>query len=213
MSALRCLELENKTQSIPTSSQHLDEALGGGVCLGCITEITGDWQGADWWLFVIFKVYATFTGLSGSGKTQFCIQLTINTLLPLSINGEVVFISTTRSFCPQRVNELIDNRVKSFQTKNKNKPGSSKKTFTRDDALKKIHYRMVVELDDLIRTVYCLKRFTESNKNVSRREYSRNLHENKFCLVLDSPHRHRLLLVVSSWPGAARSNQSYVRAA
>lgn len=142
MSALGCLELELKTQSIPTSNQSLDQALNDGVRLGTITEITGK---------------------TGSGKTQFCLQLMINTLLPFPIDGEVVYICTTRSFCSQRVNGLLDARVKSFQSKNRN----SKHLFTRESALKKIHQRLVLDLDDLIRTVYCLKNVTESNKNVS----------------------------------------------
>lgn len=57
------------------------------------------------------QLYLYFTGESGSGKTQFCFQLAINTQLPNvqgGLNGEVIFIDTENTFSSDRLIEMIN---------------------------------------------------------------------------------------------------------
>lgn len=82
----------------------------------------------------------------------------INTILPASttkINGEVVYISTKRNFCPQRVNELIENAKMS-------------KYMTKKKALKRIHHRCVKDVVELIKTIYQLHKFVKDKRKSSK---------------------------------------------
>lgn len=149
MNAFSCYELDNNTKSISTSSQELDEALQHGNRLGTLTEING---------------------ASGTGKTQLCLQLTINTILPEPIGwvgGDAVYISTKRNFCKQRVVELVDCCVRTWQCSDKN----NQTKFTRNDALKKIRHRLVTDLPELIATIYQLSKFVEKTNTVSCKSF------------------------------------------
>lgn len=150
MNAWHYFEEELKVKCIPSSSKKLDLALTGGFRLGSITEIAGN---------------------SGSGKTQMCLQLTMNVILPdpVSMGGEVVFISTKRNFHTKRVCKLVDTIVFTWQSeKNKSKDEKKfKKKFSREIALKRIHHRLVLTSSDLIKTVYQLVEFVNANANVS----------------------------------------------
>ncbi len=73
---------------ITTSSQHLDEILGGGITVGAITE---------------------FSGAFATGKTQLAFQLCINVQRPQEeggLNGKALFIDTENTFAPARVAEM-----------------------------------------------------------------------------------------------------------
>ncbi|UCE13422.1 MAG: DNA repair and recombination protein RadA, partial [Candidatus Heimdallarchaeota archaeon] len=73
---------------ITTSSQQLDEILGGGISVGAITE---------------------FSGAFATGKTQIAFQLCINVQLPLEeggLNGKALFIDTENTFSPARLAEM-----------------------------------------------------------------------------------------------------------
>lgn len=75
-------------QTISTNSQALDECLSGGVRIGEITD---------------------FFGASGSGKTQICFQLSVNSVI--NRQGEVVFVDPMRSFRPERILEIASGRL------------------------------------------------------------------------------------------------------
>ena len=73
---------------ITTSSQQLDEILGGGITVGAITE---------------------FSGAFATGKTQLGFQLCINVQRPQEeggLNGKALFIDTENTFAPARVAEM-----------------------------------------------------------------------------------------------------------
>ncbi|XP_037483444.1 DNA repair protein RAD51 homolog 2-like isoform X1 [Triticum dicoccoides] len=66
----------------------LDEALGGGIPLGKLTEVVGP---------------------SGIGKTQFCLKLALLATLPEcygGLNGRVVYIDTESKFSSRRMIEI-----------------------------------------------------------------------------------------------------------
>jgi len=71
---------------IPTGIKKLDQFLGGGIKNGIITDIFG---------------------ASGTGKTQFAIQISINSLLQ---GGHVFYQDTTGDFKPERMHEIMKNR-------------------------------------------------------------------------------------------------------
>ncbi len=73
---------------ITTSSQQLDEILGGGITVGAITE---------------------FSGAFATGKTQLAFQLCINVQQPQEmggLDGKALFIDTENTFAPSRVAEM-----------------------------------------------------------------------------------------------------------
>ena len=70
---------------LTTASSTFDELLGGGVETQSITE---------------------FYGQYGSGKTQFVLQLAVNSTLPVEdggLGGEVAIIDTENTFRPERI--------------------------------------------------------------------------------------------------------------
>nr|XP_051226358.1 DNA repair protein RAD51 homolog 2 isoform X2 [Lolium perenne] len=73
---------------LPTTLCGLDEALGGGIPLGKLTEVVGP---------------------SGIGKTQLCLKLALLATLPEcygGLNGRVVYIDTESKFSSRRMIEI-----------------------------------------------------------------------------------------------------------
>ncbi|KAK3137639.1 hypothetical protein QOZ80_5BG0455020 [Eleusine coracana subsp. coracana] len=73
---------------LATTLAGLDEALGGGIPLGKLTEVVGP---------------------SGIGKTQFCLKLALLAALPEcygGLNGRVVYIDTESKFSSRRMIEI-----------------------------------------------------------------------------------------------------------
>ncbi|XP_046670223.1 DNA repair protein RAD51 homolog 3 [Homalodisca vitripennis] len=88
LSAGDLLKKEETCQRILTFSYRLDRLLGGGLPVGCVTEVCGP---------------------PGSGKTQFCLQMCISVQLHTSLGGlqaEAVFIDTDAGFSPQRLTDI-----------------------------------------------------------------------------------------------------------
>jgi DNA repair protein RadA len=86
--AATLLKNESERPRITTSSQQLDEILGGGVATGSITE---------------------FSGAFATGKTQISFQLCINVQRPVEkggLDGKAFFIDTENTFAPVRVAEM-----------------------------------------------------------------------------------------------------------
>jgi len=76
---------------ISTSSNALDNLLGGGVRVGMITDIFG---------------------ASGTGKTQLCFQLCVNCAKSKDKKGldsNVLFIDATNTFRPERISQISKN--------------------------------------------------------------------------------------------------------
>ncbi|HET6517047.1 MAG TPA: ATPase domain-containing protein [Nitrosopumilaceae archaeon] len=79
---------------IPTSIEKLDHFLGGGIKNGIITDIFGP---------------------NGTGKTQFLIQISINSLLQ---GGHVYFQDTTGEFRPERMLQVMQNNNMDYSLMN-----------------------------------------------------------------------------------------------
>ncbi|MHA2244771.1 MAG: DNA repair and recombination protein RadA [Candidatus Hodarchaeales archaeon] len=88
ITAAELLEERMTKPKITTSSQQLDEILGGGITVGAITE---------------------FSGAFATGKTQLAFQLCLNVQQPLEeggLEGKALFIDTENTFAPARVAEM-----------------------------------------------------------------------------------------------------------
>lgn len=88
LTALELLQKEEDLRSIVTFSSQLDAALGGGIPIGKTTEICG---------------------VPGVGKTQLCLQLSVDVQVPQcfgGVEGQAVFIDTEGTFVLQRVVEM-----------------------------------------------------------------------------------------------------------
>jgi len=88
ITAVELLEKKLAKPRITTSSQQLDEIIGGGIPIGAITE---------------------FSGAFATGKTQLAFQLCINIQRPIEeggLEGKALFIDTENTFSPVRVVEM-----------------------------------------------------------------------------------------------------------
>ncbi|KRZ34801.1 DNA repair protein RAD51 -like protein 3 [Trichinella pseudospiralis] len=80
-------------QSIVTFCESLDNALGGGIPLGQMTECAGP---------------------SGIGKTQLCLQLAVDVCIPKvlgGVDGEVIYIDTEGAFKYKRLKQIAEAAV------------------------------------------------------------------------------------------------------
>ncbi len=86
--AASLLKKELDKPRITTSSQSLDDILGGGISVGSITE---------------------FSGAFATGKTQISFQLCLNVQLSIEeggLEGKALFLDTENTFAPARVAEM-----------------------------------------------------------------------------------------------------------
>ncbi len=98
------LERRKLVGKLTTGSTSLDELLGGGIESQSITEFYGEF---------------------GSGKTQLCLQLSVNCTLPKAekgFGGSVVWIDTENTYRPERVKQMAEERG-----------------YEADDVLKSVH--------------------------------------------------------------------------
>lgn len=85
------------TQTISTLDDGLDSALGGGIPVGCISEITGE---------------------SGVGKTQALLSLCLAVQLPspLGLGKDALYISTEAALSTQRLKQMLTQNPTILQT-------------------------------------------------------------------------------------------------
>ena len=94
MTALEMFYIQNDKDNnqslryISTGSSVIDEALNGGIDFKSVTEIVG---------------------ISGVGKTQFCLSCCVENVL--SKSGSVIFIDTELKFDPLRLSDLLEYRI------------------------------------------------------------------------------------------------------
>lgn len=115
-----------------TGSENLDKILGGGIRTAALTEVFGD---------------------TGCGKTQFCIELMLNTLFTL--DGDVIYVCTKNCLSPDNVNNKISRYVDTL-----NRDGNNS-TVTIESVLQRIKFKRVFELNELIFIVYHIREVVE----------------------------------------------------
>jgi DNA repair protein RadA len=84
------LERRKNVNKLTSGSKALDELMGGGFESQSIVEFFGEF---------------------GSGKTQICFQLAVNTTLPEEsggLGGEVIIVDTENTFRPERVVQMAN---------------------------------------------------------------------------------------------------------
>lgn len=148
------LRKDLQSRSIPLCKT-FDSSLNDGIKIGIITELAG---------------------FSGCGKTQLCLQLCVNTVMPGNLPGNVmsgqganaVFIDTKNGFFPERLKEIAEASYQSLRDSN-----FIGKALIEDPEynsvekiLARIHCNQIcsnVDLDDIIKE---LKNFLMETKNV-----------------------------------------------
>jgi DNA repair protein RadA len=128
-------ETQKPHQYVPTGSERLDTILGGGIRTEALTEVFGG---------------------SGSGKTQFCIDLMLNTIFS-PVSGNVIYVSTKNCLTPENINKKIGRYIDGF---NENE-SESKNIPTVEDVLKRIKHKRVFKLNELIFIVYHIREIVE----------------------------------------------------
>lgn len=161
MSTFNSFHDELSLQPIPTNSKELDNILGGGIRMKTITDIYG------------FKF-----------KTQFCLQLTINTIIPEGlVAGEVVWISTkdTKTLI-RRLQTLCENYTEMFNLKL--------------NLQNLIHFHQAHNVSQLISCVYDIKKFIKHNKKVSLIHTFRNFpNDQHLDIISDTTDSDRFICI------------------
>ncbi|XP_062815015.1 DNA repair protein RAD51 homolog 3 isoform X5 [Anolis carolinensis] len=150
--ALELLEEEQAQGFIVTFCSALDGVLGGGIQLGKITEICG---------------------APGVGKTQLCMQLTVDIQIPESFGGlagEAVFIDTEGSFMVDRVADMAVACVQHCRLIAETHPDEDHppalETFSLDNILSHIYYFRCHDYVELLAQVYLLPDFLSEHPKV-----------------------------------------------
>lgn len=111
---------------IPTGSNNLDAILEGGIRTAAMTEVYGK---------------------SGCGKTQFAIELMLNTIFS-SVNGHVIYVSTKKSLSPDNIKRKINRYIEAMSN------DSSREPLTLQNALRRIQHKRPLSLNEFIYTIY-----------------------------------------------------------
>lgn len=101
-------------------------------------------------------------GASGSGKTQLAIELMVNALVG-DINGNVIYVSTKNCLTPENFNSKLIRYVNAFNYEEETKGGhsSKKELCTVQDMLKKVRFKRVFSLNELIFIVYHIREIVD----------------------------------------------------
>lgn len=130
--------MQQPFEYVPTGCQSLDRFLGGGIRTSALTEVFG---------------------ASGSGKTQFGIELMLNTIFS-PVKGNVIYVSTKNCLTPddikRRIRRYVDNLPGEEKSDSKEEP------LTLESVLKKISHKRVFHLKELIYIVYHVREIVES---------------------------------------------------
>ncbi|XP_018018635.1 DNA repair protein RAD51 homolog 2 [Hyalella azteca] len=84
------LQEERRARPLSSGQEELDVLMAGGFHRGTVTELAGP---------------------SGVGKTQWCLSLSLQCLLGGSSPAPVIYIDTEAAFTPQRVVEMLSERL------------------------------------------------------------------------------------------------------
>eukprot|EP01028_Stygiella_incarcerata_P005589 TRINITY_DN2348_c0_g1_i2.p1 TRINITY_DN2348_c0_g1~~TRINITY_DN2348_c0_g1_i2.p1 ORF type:complete len:343 (+),score=89.21 TRINITY_DN2348_c0_g1_i2:679-1707(+) len=133
-SVLDLLQEAEGMSKIVTFSPALDKLLGGGISVGCLTEICG---------------------VPGIGKTQLLMQLAINVQIPESVLGfdaDCLFVDTEGSFTAERTLQMSQAMVDHL-SRNRHfllERASRGCDLVAEDFLKRIHFVRIHDLKEFI---------------------------------------------------------------
>lgn len=155
-SAAELLEEERTRGRVFTFCEALDDALGGGVSSGEITE---------------------FCGCPGIGKTQLATQLCVSTQTPEAFNGlegEAVYVDTEGSFMAERAMDMASALVEYLgkmtaltpEEGGKREMEEAMKTFTPEKILRGIHLFRCHEVTELLAVLETLGEFIAEHPKV-----------------------------------------------
>lgn len=140
------LKQTNQLTPIVTFSQTLDEMLGGGIALGRLTEVCG---------------------MPGSGKTQLCLQLSVNVQIPEyfgGLGGEALFIDTEGSFNIERLLDVATAVANHFNPPTvPSKKLGEEKQFSVDGILRSVHYYRCIDFAAFMGLINFLPSFVNSH--------------------------------------------------
>uniref|UniRef100_A0A182JVZ0 DNA repair protein RAD51 homolog 3 n=1 Tax=Anopheles christyi TaxID=43041 RepID=A0A182JVZ0_9DIPT len=134
-------EEENRT-GLVTFCKDLDLALGSGISEGMITELCGP---------------------PGSGKTQLCLQLSVNVQIPHQLGGlqgRAVYLDTNYGFSPQRVQEMAQachKHCTNIALLHKLNPEETLAGFSEASALDGILYSHVTNCTQILEAIVVLQ--------------------------------------------------------
>jgi len=120
MSTLDLFEYQNNIDTLAVKCEAVDDLMSGGVKPECTYEVYGEF---------------------GSGKTQFCLALTVEAI---ARGDNVVWVDCEDTFRPKRVAEILKER------------GYTKDTEEAFDYLKKIDYFFTPNTEQLMGTINAL---------------------------------------------------------
>lgn len=150
--ALDLLEQEQSVGSIITFCSALDDLLGGGVPLTKVTEICG---------------------APGVGKTQLCMQLSVDVQIPEcfgGVEGEAVYIDTEGSFMVERVVDIASACVQHCrliaESHQQEDHKAAMDTFSLDSILAHIYYFRCHDYVELLAQVHLLPDFLWQHSKV-----------------------------------------------
>ncbi|GAB6026503.1 DNA repair protein rad51c [Chamberlinius hualienensis] len=140
---------DSRLTAISTCSKSVDKLLDGGVQYQVITE---------------------FYGLPGAGKTQMCLQLSINAQLPFVCNetkGEVVYLDTENSFTSQRIYEIAQAAIETHSHIKISDGNLVRKiSITPENLISGIHYTRCPTYRTLLEQIDGLEKFLLNHKQV-----------------------------------------------
>ncbi|XP_064612813.1 DNA repair protein RAD51 homolog 3-like [Liolophura sinensis] len=150
--ALDILRQEDSSRGIITFSEQLDEMLGGGVPLCKVTELCG---------------------APGVGKTQVCLQLSVDVQIPEAfggLGGEAVYVDTEGSFIVERLVDIASATVEHCQQiaaiSDNAEQMEALQTFSLESVLSRVHYYRCHDYVQLLATVHLLPDFIKEHPKV-----------------------------------------------
>ncbi|EAT36631.1 AAEL011307-PA [Aedes aegypti] len=149
-----CLDLwreESKQLGIVTFCRDLDQAIGNGISVGMITELCGP---------------------PGSGKTQMCLQLCINTQIPVQLGGlgaKAIYFDTNFGFHPCRLQEIASACVTHCQKLvqiHKKELATVTRDFTVDSLMNGVYYKHIQSCSELLEGIETLGSLLKSGDKI-----------------------------------------------
>ncbi|GKY94043.1 DNA repair protein rad51c [Mayamaea pseudoterrestris] len=167
---------KNSVSSIITFCRAVDQMLGGGIGLGEMTEVSG---------------------LPGTGKTQWGMQLAVDARLPVDfggVQGETIYIDAEGSFAPERCLMMASSLVKHLSSglRKRNRHATNlPHWFTSDEILGGIHVFRVHDEATQTAVIYSLPHFIQKQLEESTKDNTHKRAPIKLIVIDSMAFHHR----------------------